>query len=171
MDDNSNLLEKNSIISSTPSNFSFYVMDFCQNDCDDEISDETIFAYLIVISYSGYKIDHQNTDIPLEKNNDKYTFKQEFYFSTERSSLFQVFWNVIKYKEEKGLLGLFDNFLNKKNEYFSVDIGKIEHIETKGIIENEYPENPSIKGRIFALINMNDRRNQYIEYIRNKKSI
>ena len=88
----------------------FLFLDFCENNCDDEISDETIFAYLIYISYSGYKIDHQNTDTPLERNNDKYTFHQEFYFSTESSSLFQVFWNVITYKEEKGLLGLFDNF-------------------------------------------------------------
>ena len=143
-----------------------------ENDYN-EISNETYFAYCINLSYSGYKIDHQNSDTPLGRNNDKYTFYQQFYFSLDSSSVLQVHWNVIKYKEEKGLFGLFDNFLNKKNEYTSIDISNIEQVKIERILEyeNEVPEIGSMKMKGFAFIFMKNEHNKYIEYIRNKKSI
>ena len=66
VDDNFNFLETNSPISSIISNMSFSIMRFCLFDCPEEIDNNTNFAYYLTISYSGYKIDHQNTDTPLE---------------------------------------------------------------------------------------------------------
>ena len=80
IDNNFNTLETNIIISSTPSDFSFSIMALGGENDYNEISNETYFACCINLSYSGYKIDHQNSDTPLERNNDKYTFYQQFYF-------------------------------------------------------------------------------------------
>ena len=71
-------------------------------------------TYILNISYSGYKIDHQSNTIPLEKNSGKYPFYKELFFSFGKSTIYDIDWGVIKYKEERGLIGLFDNYINKK---------------------------------------------------------
>ncbi len=40
---------------------------FCIYDCSLDEDDNEDLAYILNISYSGYKIDHQNDKIPLEK--------------------------------------------------------------------------------------------------------
>ena len=71
-------------------------------------------TYVLNMTYPGYKINHPNNKIPLERNNDKYPFYKEFYFYFNKSTFYEVNWGLIKYREERGLLGLFDNILNKK---------------------------------------------------------
>ena len=170
VDNNFNFLDINSPISSTPSNMSFLIIHLCF-DCSEEINNDTNFAYIVNISYSGYKIDHQNNNIPLRRNSDKYPYYKELYFNFVRTTFYEVNWNIIKYKEERGMLGLFDNLLDKKYEFTGIDIGIVEQAIIEKTIEIENPEFPFFKIRILAFINMYNNHKEYIEYKRSKKSI
>ena len=82
-DQNGNSIKKNTTISSTCSNMSFTIVYLCIFNCSWEGNrdiNEANVLYDLTINYSGYKIDHQNDNIPLERNNDKYTFYKEFFF-------------------------------------------------------------------------------------------
>ena len=102
--------------------FSFYLGYICKNtSClppQDNIQTSTNF-YGFALIYSGYKINHQNETSPLERKmipivyftspfEDKYT-----YYSGN--------WKNIIYKEEKGLLGTFENLLGNNNDYYGVE--------------------------------------------------
>ena len=142
IDSYANEIERNKTYSSTCSNMSFSVVYACFLDCDWDFNkdiNDTNAGYVLNISYSGYKINHQDK-IPLEKNNDKYTFYKEFFFSFNRSTFLNIYWEVIKYKEEKGLAGLIDKLLDKKNEFTSIDIGSYEQSYTERPIEEADPE-------------------------------
>ena len=173
-DENGTIINKNEIISRTPTDMNFFISYFCLFNCswegNEDINDTSI-VYSLRINYSGYKFNHQDDDIPLERNNDKYIFYKDFLFSFNKTTLLYINWEVIKYKEERGIFGLFDNFLNKKNEFSSIDIDNVEQGTTERIIGFEHFEIPSLKYRVLAFIRMNNKHNQYIEYIRTKKSI
>ena len=171
VDNTFNFLDINSPISSTPSNMSFLIIHLCFLDCSEEINNDTNFAYILNISYSGYKIDHQNNNIPLRRNSDKYPYYKELYFNFVRTTFYEVNWNIIKYKEERGMLGLFDNLLDKKYEFTGIDIDIVEQTIIEKTIEVEIPEFPFFKIRILAFINMYNNHDEYIEYKRCKKSI
>ena len=171
LDENGMIIERNSIISKTTSNFSFTIVKFCVFDCIFDEDNETDLFYVLNISYSGYKIDHENNEIPFEENSDKYIFYKEIFFSKNRTSVVTVNWEVIKYKEERGLLGLFDNFNHKKDEYTAIDIDSIEQTYMERILEERNEELPGLSLRLICNINMENKHNQYIEYKRIKKSL
>ena len=123
-DNNFNILKNISLISSTPSNLNFFILHTFNST--EQINNDSNLAYVLNISYSGYKINHQDENIPLEKNNDKYIFYKELFFTLNKSSLYEINWNVIKYKEERGLFSLFDNLLNEKYEFYGIDIDSVE---------------------------------------------
>ena len=66
-DKDGNFIERNSIISRAPSDMGITIAYFCIYDCSLDEDDNEDLAYILNISYSGYKIDHQNDKIPLEK--------------------------------------------------------------------------------------------------------
>jgi hypothetical protein len=140
----------------------------CSFDCNSIKNDSEDLFYIINISYSGYKIDHQNKHIPLEKNSDKYPFYLQLFFSFNKVTLYGIDWGYIKYKEERGLLGLFDNFSKNKKEYSSIDIEYINQVNTEASIESM-----DVLGgiKLLEFIKMNFNNNQYIEYTRIKKSL
>jgi len=81
MDINHNFIDIDTIISATPSNMTLLIFYPCLFDCTDEkIKNITDLSYILSINYSGYKIDHQNENVPLERNNDKYIFSKELFF-------------------------------------------------------------------------------------------
>ena len=174
LDENGKFIERNQTFPSTPSNMSFGIVYLCLIDCswegNKDINEESI-VYSLTINYSGYKIDHQDDETPLERNNDKYHFYHEFYFNLNQSTFYEVNWNIIKYKEERGLFSLFDNLLNKKTEFTSIDIGSYEQTNTERTIEYADSSIDILQMRVLAWIQMNNKHNQYSEYIRNKKSI
>ena len=142
----------------------------CSETCSLDKKDQTDLTYILNISYPWYKIDHQNEKIPLERNSDKYPFYKEFFFSYSKSSLYQINWGIIKYKEERGLLGFFDNLFNEKKIFNCLDISSIEQINTEGPIELGNKDDSLYKFKILTIISMKIDNNQYIEYIRTKKS-
>ena len=169
IDSNFSIIERNSIISRTPTNMDMMIVYICFDTCSIEKKEETDLTYILNISYSGYKIDHQN-DIPLEKNSDKFPFYKELFFTLSKSTFFQINWGVIKYKEERGLLGLFDNLFNIKSKFTSIDIDSIEKTNTEGAIVFEEKNVPNVKYKILSMVRMKNDHNQYIEYTRLKKS-
>ena len=174
IDANGNFIERNSIISRAPSDMDLTVVYFCSYNCSLEEDDNEDLVYILNISYSGYKIDHQNDKIPLETNNDKYPFYKEIYFSLSKSRIYNINWGIITYKEERGLLGLFDNYFNIKNRYTSIDIDNIEEISierTIDVLDIMQMDIIDFNYKILSIITMNEGYNQYIEYTRTKKSI
>ena len=174
IDQNGNYIEKNKTISSTSSNMSFGIVYLCAFDCSWEGNNdinETNVVYTLTINYSGYKIDHQDEDIPLERNIDKYIFNQEFFFSFSTTTIFNINWEIIKYKEESGLFGLFDNLIGKKNEFTSIDIASYEQTNTERVIEYDDNKFSLFAMRLLVFIKMSNKHNQYTEYVRTKKSI
>ena len=171
IDSNLTFIERNSIINRTPSEMSMFLVYACFSECSLDEKEKTDLTYVLNISYPGYKIDHQNEKVPLEKNSDKYTFYKELYFSFSKSVFYEINWGTIKYKEERGLLGLFDKFSGKKNEFMSIDIDNVEQTATEGTVEITSEDFPEFKFKILAIIQMKNDHNQYIEYIRIKKSL
>ena len=90
----------------------------CKDDnCTLDKNDTTDFSYALQINYTGFKIDHQSKSIPLETNNPNIIFSEDYPFLFGQTTLGQIKWEVIKYKEERGIMALFDYFFNTKSEY------------------------------------------------------
>ena len=91
-----------------------------------------------------------------------------------KSRIYNINWGIITYKEERGLLGLFDNYFNIKNRFTSIDIDSFEEISIErtiditDVLEMDFID---FDYKILSIINMNKGYNQYIEYTRTKKSI
>ena len=52
-------------------------------------------------------------------------------------NVFEINFEILKYKEEKGLLGLFDNWMNKKNEYTCIDIESVTKTDSQTLLDIE----------------------------------
>ena len=91
-----------------------------------------------------------------------------------KSRIYNINWGIITYKEERGLLDLFDNYFNIKNRFTSIDIDSFEEISIErtiditDVLEMDFID---FDYKILSIINMNKGCNQYIEYTRTKKSI
>ena len=162
-----NIIENNTFYSKNPDDIKIYIYSYCLYNCS-LVSDEEDISYVVKFTYQGYKIEHQNKKIPLDVKNGNYTFFKELYFSLNKSTIFEVDWEIIKYKEEKGLLGLFGDWINKKNEYIAFDISFINKITTEKIIKLNVLK--SLDLRLLSFINFKERNAQYVEYKRTKKS-
>ena len=168
LDEDSTILTQNTVYSRNPTNFSFVLVHYSLFDCNFTSNINDGLFYILNISYSGYKIDHQNKNIPLERNSNEYPFYKVLYFSLSKTTVFNINWGYIKYKEERGLLGLFDNFSKDKKEYFSIDIDSINQINSEKTLEID---DGLLCTKYIAMIFMKSDNNQYIQYIRLKKSI
>ena len=85
-----------------------------------------------------------------------------------KTTIFNVNWEVIKYKEERGIFGLFDKLTDKKYEFSGIDISYIEHFYTEKNIELD---RSPLKYIVLAVINMRNIHDQNIEYKRIKRSL
>ena len=159
-------INNNTFYSKSPKDLKLFIYYYCINNCSLEEDKEDI-SYEINFTYHGYKIDHQNK-IPLKAKSDNYSFHKELYFSLNKTTLFEVDWEIIKYKEEKGLLDLFHNWFNKKTEYIAFDIVSIDKLTTENIINLDFLEIYGLK--LLSIIYFNDKNTQYLEYKRTKKS-
>ena len=162
------IIETNKTFSRNPLNLTLILAYVCIIDCDLPKNESEGLFYLLNNSYSGYKIEHHNKNIPLEKNSDKYRFYETFYLSPNKTTLYDINWGYIKYKEERGLLGLFDNFAKNKKEYSSIDIDNIDKINLDTFLKSD---KGFINLKLLAFISMSNDRHHYIQYIRTKKSI
>ena len=140
--------------------------------CEDENctlnqEDYSPFDYYLEIKYNGFVLNHQG-DIPLQ-NDSNIIFKKMFAFSFTHIIIKLLSWDIIKYKEEKGIFRLFDRLIGKKNEYTSGYISSVESIDiTNPLIGRADIFDTNIK--LIAEFAMNS-ENNYIEYKRRKISL
>ena len=140
----------------------------CLPPQDEELHTTNMYAFSL--EYSGYEINHQNETSPLEQ---KWIPKNYFISPLEDKYTFIcVNWKNIIYKEEKGLLGSFENLLGYDNEYYGIEyIDSLIYTPDKSEFIKEFEEKGNIK--ILALINpaFFGFENYFDYYSRTKKSI
>ena len=139
----------------------------CKDEnCTLNKDDYSTFDYYLEIKYNGFVLNHQE-DIPL-KNDSNIIFKKILTFSYTHTIIKFLSWEIIKYKEEKGISRLFDKLLGKKNEYTSGYISSIESIDiTHPIISRKILDK---NFKIIAEFLMSN-ENNYNEYKRRKISL
>ena len=140
----------------------------CQDDnCTLDEKDKDTYGYSLNLKYKGFKLDHQSKTIPLDVNADKYfTELYPFFFNYPLLNLLR--WEVIKYVEERGILGLFDKIIDKKSEFTSGFISSSESYTFDHPIEIK--NNLGKKYKFLCFIKIINEHYQYTEYKRVKKS-
>ena len=162
-------LKRNTFYQKNISKFGLMIMYICEDeDCVLNEDDFNKFDYYIEIKYNGFELKHQE-NIPL-KTNANIIFKDFFFFSFTHSTIQFLNWEIIKYKEEKGISRLFDQLFEKKNEYIGgyispAEVSYINHPITSQIkIQGKY-------SKILGEFLMTNTQRQYTEYKRRKISI
>ena len=75
LDENDEIIERKSIVKKQPSHVFIKILYVCNDEnCTLDEKDTTDFSYFLQINYTGFKIDHQSNDIPLETNNPNVVF-------------------------------------------------------------------------------------------------
>jgi len=155
------------------SDFLFFLGYICKNiSClppQDEYQN-SLNLYAFFFEYSGYEINHQNETSPLEQK----WIKNSYYVSPfeDKYTFFYNHWKNIIYKEEKGLLGTFQNLLGNDNDYYGGEfINSFIYTPDKSEVIKEIEKSLNIK--ILAAINTPplDFENYIDNYSRTKKSI
>ena len=132
---------------------------------DKEASDNGF--YLFTFNHTGFKIDHANIESPIKKVN----ILDYFMFNYDDKITFNTYkWKVIKYTEEKGLFGTFENLMGKSNVFYGGEL-----IESRMLI-SDIPQsfiNLEKNGmKAFGIAGINDINDNYIDiYTRSTKSI
>jgi hypothetical protein len=140
----------------------------CLPPQDKELHTTNMYAFSL--EYSGYEINHQNETSPLEQK----WIKNSYYVSPfeDKYTFFYNHWKNIIYKEEKGLLGTFQNLLGNDNDYYGGEfINSFIYTPDKSEVIKEIEKSFNIK--ILAAINTPplDFENYIDNYSRTKKSI
>ena len=111
-------IDRGSFIKKKVSNLTVAILYNCEEDpiedCELNKDDKTDFGYIAKLSYTGFKLLHQN-DIPLQNNKSIFTESHLFFFSIPLANIYN--WEVVKYREIKGTFSrLFNRLINNKEE-------------------------------------------------------
>ena len=128
-----------------------------------------INIYSIQFNYTGCKIDHQNSKIPLEKTYIKNVYFSSFNITDDRIMIYSINWKTIKYEEEKDI---FEKYLTKKSEVLYGGEFVIESM-FEAELSQVYKDFAKEKGYKSLCIFINLQRNKYYydSYVRTKKGI
>jgi hypothetical protein len=154
------LTERNSIIQKRPSDIIFYIV-YDDNNTTEE--DEYNFWHYFEIKYQGFKLQHQES-IPLITNESDIYFKEEYPFSLDKTTVNVISWQILKYIENRGVYGLFDGILKRRNEY------------TSGYIASDYAISKDKPMEMFgmkllSIVLIENKFEKYAEYRRKKNDI
>ena len=114
------------------------------------------------IKYSGFELNHQSDEAPLIKTDKKYFEFIHYFYPKERKWVF-LNWEVIKYKEEKGVAKLFNLFQIQDDEYTSGFISSFKEVLMNELLVDDE--------EIILNIKMFNYHNTYAEYKRKKIGI
>ena len=140
----------------------------CELNDQEKEYNKFINAYQMTLNYSGQKVDHQNSESPLKNE----FIQEDFVFNiNDRMTVTMLRWKTIKYTEERGMAGLFDNLFGISNEFyggslmdpinFNIEVSELfKKFETEGL-------------KILSYISMDkETSNNYFDnYSRTKKGI
>ena len=161
-------LERGKFFQTKANDTLLYIAYVCQDEnCTLEENDYDEFGYLLTMTYKSYKLDHQSKTIPLDVNADRnLTEEYPFFFD---NTLFRVSqWEVLKYSEERGIAGLFDEWFNIKSEFVSGFISSSETYTFNHPLEDGDDEGHKLK--FLCMIGIENNHYQYTQYKRAKKS-
>ena len=127
---------------------------------DKEIYEDPFNNFCLSIRHSVFTLDFQNKEKPVTLSNNIST-TQIFIINPDIFSLVFDEWQIIKIKEEKGML---DNFFGNKNDSFGGTFYKIDSRNTKTFMLNSNAKT------IFEYKTIN-RFDNYAEYSRKKVSV
>jgi len=117
---------------------------------------ETYFGF--DFTYPTFILDHSKPN-PFEWGHN---ISNNFLFNMNDPKQYNLFWNVIKYKNQKGISHLFDSWRGKKNEFKS---GYIEEKQASPITPT-YRFSLSFKYRVIGRIKIYNLHTDYEEYKR-----
>ena len=162
-------LKRDTIYQRKVSEFGFIIVYMCEDiDCMLNEDDSSTFDYYVEIKYNGFDLNHQE-DIPL-KNNASKLFHNFYLFSFNSALIKLLNWEIVKYKEIKGISRLFDMLLDNQNEYTGGYISSSEcTFINHPIINQRY-----IPGKLTKVLGeflMTTGQRQYTEYKRRKISL
>ena len=153
--------------------FSFYLGYICKNTSCLLPQDENhilINIYTFVLFYSGYEINHQNETSPLEPKEIPIIYHVSPF--EDKYTLFYNHWKNIIYKEEKGLLGTFENLLGNDNDYYGGEyINSLIYTPDKPEELKEEEKSNNIKLLAHIYTNSLEIEHYIDNYSRTKKSI
>ena len=87
----------------------------CELNDDEKAQNYKMNLYEMTLNYSGSKIEHQNSESPLKEE----YIQTDFSFSIDdKISATMLRWKTIKYTEERGIMGMFDDWFGISNEYY-----------------------------------------------------
>ena len=138
--------------------------------CDNpECSNNFDYSVHLNVYYNRFYYEHQNPDCPvLQTKNPKAKIDmKDRYIYFHNSKIIKLNWQVIKYKEKKGILNSLKRFFSKKEDdqyIYSLILRKVEEID--GINYNQEIDGEKYK-LFFTIINDIDYR-YYEEYTRKK---
>ena len=109
-------LERKTVFQTNISSLGFIIVYLCDDEeCSLDDDDHNALGYMFELKYSGFQLDHQG-DIPLIK--DDSTFFVNFYcFSFTSTVLTLLNWEIVRYEESKGMLGIFDKWSEEEAGY------------------------------------------------------
>jgi hypothetical protein len=140
----------------------------CELNDEEKEHNKLFNAYEITFNYTGQKVDHQNSESPLKNE----YIQNDFMFSiNDKMSFSQLKWKTIKYTEERGLLGMFDDWFGISNEYYGglfMDplVYNIEYPESFKEMETQ-----GLKLIGMIMVNKDDPNNYMDLYSRTKKGV
>jgi len=101
---------------------------------DDKIK---ITSYYLFFAYKGFSIEHQNPENPIQPlKDDKYWYQTVQFL--ENTNIVYLNWEVIEYKEEKGVFGkTFNKVMGNKNnnKYYAGDYKSITTFTDDGHVK------------------------------------
>ena len=101
---------------------------------DDKIK---ITSYYLFFAYQGFSIEHQNPENPIQPLKDHNYWYQTVQF-LENTNIVYLNWEVIEYKEEKGVFGkTFNKVMGNKNnnKYYAGDYKSITTFTDDGHVK------------------------------------
>ena len=154
-------------LNASVSNLTMFFAYYCGNDPKCTINDE---EYHITENSNIYYqlsapialIDHSSSN-PFLYYKILKAFSYDSTFKQYKRYVYE--WNVIKYKEKKGISRIFDNILGLKTEYLAGDINDFGKFESSEFIVNDEEGNYF---RILALFRMINNHWMHDEYRRRK---
>ena len=165
------IIERKTILKRRPTEIMIGVGYKCNDpNCTLDENDKTDMSYFFHVNYTGFKIDHQSNNIPLEANNPNYVFDEDYPFLFGQTTIGVINWEVIKYKEERGILGLFDSIFGIKSEYTSGFFESYRNVNSEKA-KDIYNDQNVLTGKLLGMFLVMNEHKQYIEYKREKVSV
>ena len=164
-------VRQGTIINQKVSDLALAVLYRCEKD-DCTIRDEdkiNVYSYYLFMEYKGFSIDHQNPEKPIQPLPDNIYWLEKIQFLNNTNIAF-LNWELIEYREEKGVFGKTYNDMVGNNYIYHGGYYKTKDIYTDDGHVSELPDNnymiKDLDGNHFKLLLYLESHINYLDYER-----